>query len=416
MCAQLCSTQLRETMGTDWKDWNVVDTIEGLHVPHFLSGEWESTEEYLEQTDELVTEHWNQFRAMLTEGDNATEGPFNANDTGYTALCQLRERLDSQHEKIQEKLKQWEFKSDLQKLVIAGFEQKVKELALERTRDCEDAEPSEEGFEEALERVLDRPMGEAWLVDNSESLRLLQTNVSAGWQVSPVYMRWASEETDSKIVAPDGPKVSDLKIRYFPEDNHFAWEDIDADSVSRRDVRSFDGDTTWNDALEKLEKPFEAYENQRKQYDRSLKVIEFRRRILKNVLHQFEAYGSVEKMTEERAQEITEESRPGRRSTLNDPETYPAVTLRAVLEWTNDDANRAKPFRSKTQLSLCGFVSERLEGKVGYQVPQDTIKTRLQSLMSDLGVELPHGHTNTRSYFEAREEITEAMEKHDLSV
>ena len=88
--------------------------------------------------------------------------------------------------------------------------------------------------------------------------------------------------------------------------------------------------------------------------------------------------------------------------------------LKAVLEWTNDDANRKKPFRSETKPSLCGHVSERLEEPAGHSVSQDTIKSRLRSIMNEMGVQLPHGPTNKLSYFQAREEITEAMKKHNL--
>lgn len=200
--------------------------------------------------------------------------------------------------------RQIEFKANLRKLIIAGFEQKVKKLALERATDCDDTEPNEEELKDAWEHVLDRPMGEAWLANDLDFTSLLRSNTSAGWQVNATYTRWMSEESEG----PDGPEPGDLRIRYLPESDHLKWEDINPDSVSRRDVCSFAGDTTWNEALEKLGKQFDAYSTQREQYDRSLKVIKFRRRILKNVLHQFEAYGSVEEMTVERAGEITQDA------------------------------------------------------------------------------------------------------------
>jgi len=120
----------------------------------------------------------------------------------------------------------------------------------------------------------------------------------------------------------------------------------------------------------------------------------------------------VPELTTEEAQSMA-----GRKSTLNDPGAYPAETLNAVLEWTGDDANRGRPFRSGSHNeTLCGFVSETLADHAGYEISQETIKTRLRSLMDELNVELPHGPTNKHSYFEAREQIVEAMQERGLSV
>jgi len=288
-------------MDTDWKEWGVVRTIEGLHAPRFLLGNWETVEEFNRETRALVEEHWSQFRGMLSDEGNASdEGISEVEGSGYAALCRLQERLDSRHEKIQESLEEWEFEANLRKLIIAGFKQKVKEIAVERATDSEGSEPSEEELKDAWEHVLDRPMGEAWPPDE---LDLPITLDGDGWQVSLIQMRAASEE-------PKPPQISDLSIQYLPEDDALEWAGIDPDSVSRFEIRSFDGDTTWSDALERLGKRFDTYETQREQYERSLKVIEFRRRILKNVLHQFETYGSVEEMTEEKAGEIVQEELP----------------------------------------------------------------------------------------------------------
>jgi hypothetical protein len=158
MCAQLYSTQLRETMDTDWKEWGVVGTIESLHVPHFLMGDWETVEEYNKETSALVEQHWRQFRAMLTDEGNASdEGISEVEGSGYAALCRLRERLDSRHEKIQESLEEWEFEATLRKLILAGFEEKVRELAFERKTDSGDAEPSETLYDDLFGTPGPRP-------------------------------------------------------------------------------------------------------------------------------------------------------------------------------------------------------------------------------------------------------------------
>jgi hypothetical protein len=125
-------------------------------------------------------------------------------------------------------------------------------------------------------------------------------------------------------------------------------------------------------------------------------------------------FGSVETLMDGDASEIAEESQQGRKTVLETPEAYPEVILKAVLEWTDDDANQEKPFRSENQPSLCGHVSERLEEPASRSVSQETIKSRLRSIMDEMDVKLPHGPTNRLSYFQAREEIIEAMNEHDL--
>lgn len=283
-------------MDDDWKEWDGVGTVASTHVPQFLLGDWETAEEYEQQTNALVAKHWNQFRAILTNEKANSE----AQGGGYTALFQLQERLDSRHEKIQDELEKWEFESSLRKLIIVGFKQKVRELALERAKDEEGSEPTDEEFEAAWEHVLDKPMGEAWPPDELDSPLPIS---GEGWEVNPVMMRAASED-------PRPPTISDLTIQYIPEDTALENEGIDPDSVSRFEIRSFDGDTTWNDALERLGRRFDTYEKQRKRYDRTLKFIEFRSRILKNVLHRFEAYGSVGTLTVEEAEGIVREELP----------------------------------------------------------------------------------------------------------
>lgn len=103
---------------------------------------------------------------------------------------------------------------------------------------------------------------------------------------------------------------------------------------------------------------------------------------------------------------------PGRKTVLNDPTTYPAITLQAVLEWTSEPDHKSKPFRGED--SLCAFVADRVKERVGYEVPQETMKSRLQSLMRELDIDLPRGHTNNASYFKARDAIQAAMQHESI--
>jgi len=248
---------------------------------------------------------------------------------------------------------------------------------------------------------------------------------------------WETEEEDypegaTFHVKPDGPKSPftwkvetgkspQLEVR--PSKEKMEQVGIDPEAVPPlHRGRWFPGEETWNAAVKRLNQLTRPVKDQQDRLQRTAELARFRRSVLQNVLYQFEVFGQVQERLSEDEGQVDElaakQPQPGRDSTLNDPGAYPAETLNAVLEWTGDDANRERPFRSGSHNeSLCGFVSETLaRGPAGWEISQDTIKARLRSLMDELNVELPHGPTNKLSYFEAREQIIEAMQERGLSV
>jgi hypothetical protein len=249
-----------------------------------------------------------------------------------------------------------------------------------------------------------------------------------GEQTGESKIREAEEENFH--VKPDGPftwkveagKSPQLVVR--PSKEKLEQVGIDPEAVPpHHRARSFSGEETWNAAVKRLHQLTRPVKDHQDDLQRTAGLARFRRGVLENVLYQFEVFGQVqEKLPEGDLQQVDElaakQPQPGRDSILNDPTAYPSKTLNAVLEWTSDNANKPKPFRSECNPSLCGFVSEQLadEEAAGWKIPEDTIKTRLRSLMDELDVELPHGPTNKLSYFEARGQIVEAMQARDLRI
>jgi len=404
----------RETMDNDWKEWDVVENICSPMIPGFMVSYDGNPLDLKGAAGKRMREEWDSFVDLLN-----AEGP----GTGYQRLLALRENMEARQDELRKKLEKWEDRESwLQKLegqyiakllVVAGVEHQSVWRGRENPIEQLDLDDSQ---------VADEPIVEAFLEFDEDGGLEGRPDLESGWMLRVDGLFQGAESDGSRLFQVPEFGLEDERLR---RDNimirfGFSTEElqnlgIDPENLpTSRQAIQMDPSTTWREALDQLKDKEQSVREKKGRPERTLRVLEFRLGILEDVLYRFEAFGSVERLTEEEAQDIAEESQPGRKSTLNDPEAHPSRMLKAVLEWTREDTNRGKPFRSEVQESLCGFLSKRLEEKVGYPVPQDTIKTRLRSIMDEMGVQLPHGHTNILSYFEAREEITEAMQKHDL--
>lgn len=380
----------RETMGEDWKELDVLSSLQAIENPPYSMWLVEDHEERWERCSAIIREHYNEILEELRDG-------------GYDRLVTMKDRLESHLSEVEDRLLKWRGRVLHSQLQHKAYGQRLLNLAAKKAP--EGAGTDKVGDE--MDALLDTPIGEPWYTDGAVEL-----DFEGNWRPGVSTHHPDSEATLSE---------SDMTIRYEATEDalpqfglHQRYEKYDSASFHDEHTRSFTGDTTWREAFGTLEEYRDANMERKNRVAKTKKLLRFRLSIVETILYRFETFGSVERLAEEEAQDIAEESQPGRKSTLNDPEAHPSRMLKAVLEWTREDTNRRKPFRSEVQESLCGFLSKRLEEKVGYPVPQDTIKTRLRSIMDEMGVQLPHGHTNILSYFEAREEITEAMQKHDL--
>jgi hypothetical protein len=365
----------------DWKEWGVLSSLEIIDPPEFLLPSEEGNEELNEPT-EVVQKHYNDVVGQLR-------------DSGYEHLVTLKNRLESHLSKAEDRVRRCRGRVQKAKLQHKAYRQQLQKIAVE-----EAGNPAE--VEAKFSSLLSTPIGKQWFTDGE-----IEADPGENWDVS----RTDSFDFDTPL--------SNLKIRYEVTDEaldqfEIPQEEFDSESFQSWPVRSFSGNATWESVFESLKNHINFTLRNEKRAAKTLQFLRFRLSIVETVLYRFEAFSSVEEMTEEGTLQIEEENAPGRKSTLKDPDTHPVIILKALLEWTGDDSNRTKPFRSESQPSLCGHVSKRLKEPAGHLVSQDTIKSRLQSLMRELGVELPRGHTNKRSYFEAREEITEAMKEHGL--
>jgi len=399
-------------MDERWKDWDVVKNARSTKIPGFMIPPGLGPD-ILEAGKELVQNEWSEFVEILDSG-----GP----GAGYQRLLTLRERMEERKREISGELEKWEDREDWLGKLKGHYCLKLQDLAgienpsaIWGTHGVND--PVEQ-LPDAAQARADEPIVETFLEFDDDGRLEGEPELDDGWTAyaENVSIGWLLDGTVGEFVT-DGPEPrrENMTVRYRLLNGDLERAGIDPDNLEPpRSAIEMTPSTTWREALLQIEEKEQSVRGEKRRPKRTVRVLDFRLRILENVLYRFETFGSVDRLPEGEAKEIAEESAPGRRSTLNDPEAHPAVMLKAVLEWTDNDSNRAKPFRSENQPSLCGHVSKRLEEPAGYVVPQETIKTRLRSLMSELGVELPYGHTNKRSYFESREEITEAMQEKGL--
>lgn len=401
-------------MDERWKDWDVVKNARSTKIPGFMIPAGLGPD-ILAAGTEFVQNEWSEFVEILD-----SRGP----GTGYQSLLTLRERMEGRKKEISGELEKWEDREDWLGKLKGNYCLKLQDLAgIENPSaiwGTQGATDPVEQLPEAATSLADQPIAETFLDFDDDGYLKGEPELDDGWTAyaDNVSIGWLLDGTAGEFTT-DGPEPrrENMTVRYRLSDGELERAEIDPHNLeSPRSAIKMTPSTTWREALLQIEEKEQSVREEKRRPKRTIRVLDFRLRILENVLYRFETFGSVDRLTEGEAEEIAEESKPGRRSTLNDPEAHPSVMLRAVLEWTGDDSNRAKPFRSENQPSLCGHVSKRLEEPAGYAVSEETIKTRLESIMSELGVELPHGHTNKRSYFEAREEIAEAMREHGLSV
>lgn len=132
--------------------------------------------------------------------------------------------------------------------------------------------------------------------------------------------------------------------------------------------------------------------------------------VVETVLYRFEAFGSVEKMTEEEAEEIAEESKPGRKRQVEKPEEV-LKTLNVVCKWLDTEPSRV--FRGEG--GLVNFASPEFP-----YLTEDGLKDRIRSTFRQLAQEYPDlptpnltTGTNGREYVESEAEIRALRDEYE---
>jgi hypothetical protein len=98
-------------------------------------------------------------------------------------------------------------------------------------------------------------------------------------------------------------------VSYSLSDRKLERAGIDPENLeSSRSAINMKSTTTWREALLQIEEREQSVSEEKGPPERTIRVLDFRLRILGNVLYQFETFGSVERMTEEEAEKYVSES------------------------------------------------------------------------------------------------------------
>lgn len=280
MCAQLCSTQLWETMDETWDRSDVLDLSPAMYPPEFM---WAEEGEYdLEIEERVIQEHFNETVDVLDGG------------LGYDTLSGMKERLDAHHSRAEEAATRFESRRNYARLQVATMKEKVLSIARER-----EGENSDEAVLERGNQILDEPMGKHWKTEDG-AVRMTEAPTEEWFVMASGY------NTDERWEENGEIPLSDISIHLRPEKGDWATE-FTEDHLHPTDKRLFDGDDTWRDALESIHRRRKHLEESYEQARQTRELLRFRRAVVETVLYRFEAYGSVEQMTEAEAQDVARE-------------------------------------------------------------------------------------------------------------
>lgn len=281
MCAQLYSTQLRETMA-DWDRDDVFSLAPSMHPPRFMWKEEGDTYD-VEKEKGVIREHYDKAVGVLNGG------------AGYDTLRGMKERLEAHHNRAKEAASGYESRRNYAQLQFGIMKQKVISIARERVEREDD-----EAVQEEANEIIDEPMGAYWRTEEGKPVSGGAPN--AVWSTGAI-----GYNTDERWA--DGIPLSDMNIYFKPENNTHYKEEFEEDDLHRTDQRLFDGDETWRDALESIQRRWERVEEQHERAVNTKELLRFRLGVIKTVLYRFEAYGSVEKMSDTEAGDIARDRR-----------------------------------------------------------------------------------------------------------
>jgi hypothetical protein len=227
----------------------------------------------LEEEKAVIRKHYNRAVEILDGGGE------------YDALKGMKERLEAHHSRAKEAASGYESRRNYARLQFGLIEQKVISIAREQVEREDD-----EAVEEEANQVLDEPMGA-----HAEALK--GDGMSAVWSIT-----WSVYEDEEST-------LSDISIHFRPENNTHYKDRFDEDDLHRTE-RLFDGDETWRDALESIHQRWEHLEEQHERALNTKEFLRFRAAVVKTVLYRFEAYGSVEEMSDTEAQSVVDRDLP----------------------------------------------------------------------------------------------------------
>jgi hypothetical protein len=306
MCAKLYSIQLRETMNDDWKEWDVVETVRTTEIPGFMAPTGGAVT-LLEGARQCIRNEWKEFVDLLNAGGHGT---------GYERLLTLRKNMEARKEELSKEIEKCEDRGKWLRKLKGVYVNKLQRLAdvtnpeaIWRTRGVND--PIDQ-LDCANELPADQPIVETFLDFDEDGRLVEQRELEHGWQAYAENIPIGTGLDDlAQQFATDTPDLhrENVTVSYSLSDRKLERAGIDPENLeSSRSAINMKSTTTWREALLQIEEREQSVSEEKGPPERTIRVLDFRLRILGNVLYQFETFGSVERMTEEEAEKYVSES------------------------------------------------------------------------------------------------------------
>jgi len=317
-------------MDDKWKEWGVVKNARSTKIPAFMIPPGLGPD-ILEAGKELVQNEWSEFVEILDSG-----GP----GAGYQRLLALRERMEGREKEISSELEKWEDREDWLGKLKGHYHLKLQDLAgiekpsaIWRTQGVTD--PVEQ-LPDAATSLTDQPIVQTFLDFDDDGRLKGEPELGGGWTayVENISIGWFLDGTAGEFVT-DGPEPhrENMTVRYRLSDGELERSGIDPENLeSPRSAIEMKPSTTWREALLQIEEKEQSVREEKGRPKRTTRVLNFRLRILENVLYRFETFGSVEGLTEGEAKKIAEKEEKGDTTRMMDWEINAAQLYAYVQE------------------------------------------------------------------------------------
>lgn len=206
-------------------------------------------------------------------------------NSGYEPLVTMKDRISSHLSEVRDQVNNWRGRVLHSELQYNAYGQLLTDLAAERAG--KDAEVEE--TEKAFNSLLDTPIGKVWFDGGA-----VPFEPKSNWDLN------------FTGAAQTPQMVSDVTVRYNSTEDalpryglHQKYDDYNSESFQSELTRSFTGDTPWNEVFDTLEEQKDANMERKNRASRTEKLLSFRLSVIETVLYRFEAFGTVDKITED---------------------------------------------------------------------------------------------------------------------
>jgi hypothetical protein len=331
-----------KTRDKEWEMWDVVANVRSMEPPQWLIHKWtdpgynlqappsgvkdETFGEMMSKRKEVLQYHWGTLVNVLNAGGEGS---------GYDQLLALRSNMKERKEEIAGPLEKWEDRADYLDRLDWTYRAELHKRA--------GIDDPQKWRQRPYPDLADTPIVEEF-VDFDGDGRMVEWPDLDCWNV--VVDRGSPEKPAHR---------KSTSVRYRPSREELEDWEINPEHIGNPFTRlKISPSTTWRQILQQIDERKKPVERRRNRSRRTFDFLDFRLRLLENVLYRFEAFGSVSEMTEEEAESLADSELANifsGRSTLrshaetiiqkyrNDPSSLPEG-MEAFKEWVPDDPER----------------------------------------------------------------------------